>query len=136
MCVKCIQTVKTTTEASCGPRSPGSARRGAESAVGSVACQQATKSGIRVVASKVDAHLSIAECNQLSGKEIREDREREGGLKRCTKLATLTHVQALRIRDLIESSALCLGTPKLCRALMRLRLLGHFSQIVKVFGGA
>lgn len=78
-CVKCIQTVKTTTEASCGPRSPGSARRGAESAVGCVACQQAAKSGIRVVAGKVNANLAIAECNQLSGKEIRESGEGERG---------------------------------------------------------
>lgn len=78
-CVKCIQTVKTTTEASCGPRSPGSARRGAESAVGGVTCQQAAKSGIRVVAGKVNANLAIAECNQLSGKEIRESGEGERG---------------------------------------------------------
>lgn len=91
MCVKCIQTVETTAKASCGPRSPGSARRGAESAVGSVACQQAAKSGIRVVASKVDAHLAIAECNQLSGKEIREDTER--GVKKVHKVSQ-THTRA------------------------------------------
>lgn len=76
--MKCIQTVKTTTEASCGPRTPGSARRGAESTVGCVACQQAAKSGIRVVASKVNPNLAIAECNQLSGKEIRESGEGRG----------------------------------------------------------
>lgn len=91
MCVKCIQTVKTATEASCGPRSPGSARRGAEPAVGSVACQQAAKSGIRVVASKVNAHLAIAECNQLSGKEIREDTER--AVKKVHKVSH-THTRA------------------------------------------
>lgn len=114
--VECIQTVKTATETSCGSRSPGCARRGAESAVGGVTCQQAAESGISMVAGKVDANLAIAQCNQLSGEEIKDKRKGsyEKGAHKSWPHAHVAYTRCYRKLSLSRFPALslCLRCPK------------------------
>lgn len=107
--MRCI-TVKTATNTSCGTRSPRCARRGAEPAVGCVACQQAAESGICMVAGEINAHLTVAQCNQLWDEDTIQISEMSR--VRCSELAKVSYTW--RILNAIESCAHCLGTPKLC----------------------